>query len=211
MDSGRQLLMTRLRDERSRRPQRRWRFTRPAAFLFGGLAFGAITVGAAASTGAGLDRSLASLLAEIGVPGVADDKVEGLPARGNGEGVPPKEGQQGGTHENVPPAQLQNAPEGTQGDEVTDAVSDAIDASEPGPGRGEEVREAACGAARTLPPQAQGQGAPPATCPEGENGNSNEAVTPGNGAPQDPGQGNGPPDDPGQGNRPPADPGPPAG
>jgi hypothetical protein len=216
VERGRDLLVSRLQAERSANRARRGGFARPAAFLFGGLAFGAFTLGAAASSGIGLDGTVSTLLAELGVPGVAQEKTEGSPADVNPDAGDPAPADAAGATESAPLAEPQAAPEGTQGAEVSEAVSEAIGSTAPGPARGEEVRETACSAATTLPPQAQGQGSPPANCAADGPGNGNQPQDQGSGPPENPGppvnpgQGS-PPADPGHGGGPPESPGPPAG
>jgi hypothetical protein len=213
-ERGRELLVSRLRAEHSARRARRGGFARPAAFLLGGLAFGAFTLGAAASSGIGLDGTVSALLAELGVPGVAQEKTEASQADGDPDAGDPAPEDAAGGLELAPLAEPQGALEGTQGAEVSEAVSEAIGGTAPGPARGEEVREAACSAATTPPPQSQGQGTPPASCPADEPGNGSQPEDHGGGPPENPGppvnpgQGN-PPADPGQGSGPPESPGPP--
>ena len=219
MAAGRRMLLMRLAQERLRPGPRRRFFLRPAGILAGGLAFGALAVGAAASMGVDLDRNVADLLTELSVPGFVQDNVEGLPRRDLPENVPSAVPSPSGGIQS-PGEQLpivaQQGEGGAHGEAVSTAVADAIASSEPGSGRGAAVGQAACENGKdraTLPGPAQAHGPPAGNqsqeCPDDTPGNSDGAggppTTTGQGQPENPG----PPESPGQGS-PPVQPGPPA-
>ncbi len=173
--SGRRNLSMKLAADRSRRSGFRRVSMAPAGLLAAGALFGAFAIGASATGGVGLEGTVQGLLANLGVelPDQAQPHVAGLPERGKPEGVPAGQPASGWT------LGASAAPEDVHGGPVSGAVAGAIGASDPGPGLGLAVREAACNAAKdrgTLPAQAQAHGPP--------NGNPSQDCPPGLQAPQ---------------------------
>jgi hypothetical protein len=209
--SGRRRLLTYLASTRSERTSSSGltRWLSPIAAIGGLLVFGVLAAGVGA-TGIGHGGTVQDLLDGLGVqlPGAAQPHVEGLPQRAEpdrslSDASSSAQDTVTGSAADVADSS-QPADAAAHGEAVSDAVHNAMDGTDPGPGRGKAVSEAACEAAHdrnSLPVQAQDKGpSEPKDCSTGgdEGTDSNQSSQTTN---ENQGKGNSPvsapPDNPG--------------